>query len=560
MDIYIPKTASAGEYQGNLAVRVGGETNLQIPVKLLVYDFELPDDPSGRTMLYFGYEDVNQRYLGEAYPDPDTPAAETAARIRDRHFMLAHRHRLSLIDSNDGIGDWIEDRPRPEWVPRLDGSLFTTKNGYDGPGVGTGNNVFSIGTYGSWSWQGEGQPAMHTHADAWVTWFEENSPQTEFFLYLIDESEDYAEIEQWAQWIESNPGPGRRLMSMATTPLPAAAQNTPSLDIPTTWATFGLTDVWQSAWQQFSNDASKRVWHYNGNRPATGSFATEDDGVALRALAWTQYKKGIDRWFFWEATYYNNYQGNTGQTDVFERALTFGDFDEVDSVLGETGWNYSNGDGVLMYPGTDTLYPQSSYGVEGPIASLRLKHWRRGVQDHQYLSMAAALEPARVNQIVEARIPKVLWEIGVEDVNDPTYVLTDISWSTDPDEWEAAREELAQIIAGAQAGPTPTATAQPTQPPQPSATPTSTPTPRACSDCQDDDRDGVPNCWDACDDTGSGRYVNSSGCPGSQVSSRPSFGVGLTLICLLGCCAARVSGPSRARQVPGEGRADLIGD
>ena len=41
----------------------------------------------------------------------------------------------------------------------------------------------------------------------------------------------------------------------------------------------------------------------------------EDDGVALRALAWAQYKKHINRWFFWETTYYNNNQGNTGQTD-----------------------------------------------------------------------------------------------------------------------------------------------------------------------------------------------------------------------------------------------------
>jgi hypothetical protein len=43
-------------------------------------------------------------------------------------------------------------------------------------------------------------------------------------------------------------------------------------------------------------------------------------------------------------------------------------------------------------------------------------------------------------------VPKVLWEYGVEDPGDPTWVLTDISWSTDPDDWEAARAELADII------------------------------------------------------------------------------------------------------------------
>ncbi|NIO68446.1 MAG: DUF4091 domain-containing protein, partial [Anaerolineae bacterium] len=171
--------------------------------------------------------------------------------------------------------------------------------------------------------------------------------------------------------------------------------------------------------------------------------------VALRELAWGQYKMGIDRWFYWESTYYNNYQGNTGQTNVFSTAQTFGNLDEVDPVLGETGWNYLNGDGVLLYPGTDTRYPEDSYGVMGPFASLRLKHWRRGIQDVDYLTLAAEIDPERTAEIVNEMVPKVLWEYGVSDPEDPTWVLTDISWSTDPDVWEAARAELADIIESA---------------------------------------------------------------------------------------------------------------
>jgi len=135
-----------------------------------------------------------------------------------------------------------------------------------------------------------------------------------------------------------------------------------------------------------------------------------------------------------------------GQTNVFQTAHTFGSFDEVDGVLGETGWNHLNGDGVLMYPGTDTRYPEDSYGVMGPFASLRLKHWRRGIQDVDYLRLAEAISPTRTAEIVDETVPTVLWEYGVSDPEDPTWVLTDISWSTDPDDWEAARAELADII------------------------------------------------------------------------------------------------------------------
>jgi len=87
--------------------------------------------------------------------------------------------------------------------------------------------------------------------------------------------------------------------------------------------------------------------------------------------------------------------------------------------------------------------------VQGPFASLRLKHWRRGIQDVEYLAMAAATDPGRVQAIVDAIVPSILWDLGVEDPSDPTWVLADISWPTDPDVWEAARAELADIIEGA---------------------------------------------------------------------------------------------------------------
>ena len=448
VDIYIPQAAPAGLYSGIVTIIASGQTAHQIPVELQVRDFTLPDVPNAQTMLYLEVEGVNMRYFGEEWMDREGPLWPDVVQVYDRHFMLAHRHRIALIGAEDWAWDEFVDQPRPEWLPRLDGSLFTAANGYDGPGVGAGNGVYSIGTYGGWEWQESGQAAMWQHGDAWVQWFDTNAPDTEYFLYLIDESDDFPQTEQWAQWLNANPGPGSRLMSFATTPAPDAAANTPSLDIVASWADYGLASEWEPAVDLYRNDPARRWYVYNGWRPASGTFATEDDGVAPRQIAWAQYKMGIDRWFFWSATYYNNYQGNTGQTNVFQTAQTFGGNDGVDSILGETGWNYSNGDGLLMYPGTDLVYPEESYGVMMPFASLRLKFWRRGIQDVDYLVMAAAIDPERTAAIVSELIPAVLWEVGVTDPADPTWVLADISWPVDPDRWEAARVELADIIEG----------------------------------------------------------------------------------------------------------------
>jgi hypothetical protein len=448
-DIYIPKTAPAGVYTGTITITENGVTTWQVPTQLRVRDFTLPDLPTAKTMVFYSFENINDRYLGQEYPDPGTAAYTESLRIVDRHFQLAHRHKVSLID---GTLDTPAD-VNQTWIDRLSGALFTPARGYDGPGVGVGNNVLSIGTYGGWSWRNGTKADMWANTDAWVNWFDSQAftTPTDYFLYLIDESDDYPRIEGWAAWMDENPGPGRRLMSMATIPLPEAMTNTPSLDIPTSGAGFGITSEWENALAALRADPSKHFWMYNGSRPGSGSFATEDDGVALRELAWGQYKKGAERWFYWESTYYVNFQcygyyDPRSQTNVFQQAQTFGCYSYDDPSRGQAGWNYFNGDGVLFYPGTDTRFPTDSYGLKGPFASLRLKLWRRGIQDHDYLTLAATINPTRTQEIVQQMVPKVLWEYDVDDPSDPTWVRTDISWSTDPDDWEAARAELADII------------------------------------------------------------------------------------------------------------------
>src|ERR1044072_6405780 len=87
-----------------------------------------------------------------------------------------------------------------------------------GRGTGVGNNVLSIATYGQWQdwWGTPSRDSMWLHTNAWETWFATKYPGTERFLYLIDESEDYAQTETWADWMKTNPGVGANLKSLAT--------------------------------------------------------------------------------------------------------------------------------------------------------------------------------------------------------------------------------------------------------------------------------------------------------------------------------------------------------
>ena len=442
-DIYIPKNAPAGSFTGEVLIKIAGVVRYRVPVQLTVRDFTLPDVPSAKTMVATAYSDVADRYTGRPHPDANSQQDVLTKLVMDRQMLLAHRHKISIIDDNGGATPWTADRPRPEWVPRLSGALFTATKGYRGPGAGVGNNVFSIGTFGQWqTWWGTPTAAnMWSHANAWENWFAAHYPATERFLYLADEPDDYAQLERWAGWVPAN------LKSFATVGLLDANASVPSLTISGSWFQVGSTAKWQNALNT-AHAAGKKVIMYNGQRPAGGSFATEDDGVALRELAWGQYKKKIDRWFFWSATYYNNSQGGLGHTNVFVEAATFSGTQTFDAKRGVTGWNYSNGDGVLFYPGIDKKFPEQSRGLQGPIASLRLKHWRRGIQDVDYLTMAAKVNPSATAALVQKMVPKALWEYGVSDPADPTWVLAPTSWSSHPDLWEAARLQLATIIEG----------------------------------------------------------------------------------------------------------------
>ncbi len=201
----------------------------RIPVQLDVLDFDLPDEATAKTMMVSSYSTVNTRYLGIPFPNQG-PQGEASKLIRDRHFQVARRHRISMIDSLASPDPTPANRPPPEWLPRLDGTLYTAQRGYRGPGEGVGSDVFVVGLYGTWSWRGQGEAAMHRNTDAWMQFFDANYPDTTVYLYLIDESPDYAQTERWAGFHASNNGIGRRMKSFATGGIAAADERVPSLD------------------------------------------------------------------------------------------------------------------------------------------------------------------------------------------------------------------------------------------------------------------------------------------------------------------------------------------
>jgi hypothetical protein len=133
-DIYIPKTATPGVYQGTVKVLEGGAVSRQIPVQLTVFNFALPDQPTSKTVINLDCTDIMWRYVAGngGYVNWGSPEGRQVQAITDKYYQVFHRHKLSLLGDNESPN---VDRPPDSSMTRLDGSLYTAANGYDGPGV-----------------------------------------------------------------------------------------------------------------------------------------------------------------------------------------------------------------------------------------------------------------------------------------------------------------------------------------------------------------------------------------------------------------------------------------
>ena len=407
VEVYIDRARKPGRYRGTIEIRADGSRRT-VPIELEVYDFVLPDENSMHAMLYYS-SDQAERYQG---------------RNLDAAFhRLAHRHRVELVHAYDEL------TIQHVWG-RFSGTDYTRDHGFEGPGAGVGNLIAPRTFYGpgrdfddrSSAWQ---------RSDSWMTFLRAKLPQAITFLYAPDEprAPEYPRIVALAENIHSNPGPGRALPIFVTStyvePLDAAI------------------DIWCSGPRGFALDrvASERArgrqyWFYNGGRPAGGAITIDAPATDARATIWAAFKHDVRVYFYWHSVHWRHNAQMEGERNqnVWANSITFDNRKEARRTPDDQG--YIHGDGVLIYPGEERLHPEEDRGVPGPIATIQLANFRRGLQDHQYLTMARRLGlNADVDEVLAAIVPRVFSDAGER-----------VSFPETGDPYEAARVRLAGAI------------------------------------------------------------------------------------------------------------------
>ncbi|HVY45420.1 MAG TPA: glycoside hydrolase domain-containing protein [Minicystis sp.] len=411
IDVTVPASTAPAVYAGHVVVAAGGATLATLPVELEVRDAVLPDRALS-TMLYYDWAELDSR-IGNG------DAAE-------KHlFQLYRRHHLTPMHSVYAPSDVTRQ------LSALDGSLYTAANGYEGPGEGEPDGIVSIGSYG----------VLGAPTSSAVSNVESIADQlashgvlgtADVFLYPIDESCGSSLGTQWKQALAASSDPHAQAVKVGWT----CSQDPSSQPVDIVMVFSGEYDPGRAA---AARQAGKRVWIYNGEVPQSGTFFTDAEAIEPRVNGWIGARFATDRWFYWETTFwYDGNHGGHGPYDPFATAETF------HNQYGD----WCEGDGVLVYPGKQVdMFTSHSIGMEGVIASIRLKNLRRGIEDAGYYALAHAASPSAADAIVDGLLPSAL---SAATHHQP------MSWSARGEAFTQARKALFDLVA---APPPPTSSA-----------------------------------------------------------------------------------------------------
>jgi len=496
VDVYIPKDAPAGLYAGNFLVKKSGSTVATLPVVLDVYDFTLDDSPRLRTFHRGFWNSL------AAFGIPYGTANDT---LYHRYKMLMHRHRTSFL--LDVPLDSVVSTSPSGYGQYLTGDGYRADHplgGYAGPGTETGDAIHMVGMFayphgGSF---GTTESSWRTASDGWVNFFETYAPNCLYFKYLFDEPENnwsseygslplaYADIMTKVSWLKNNPGDGVRMKAFLTSRLDI---EDPAREWPSLYKGgvdgFGLTGktaIWEGYHVRASGDTVSKTMEdareglpsdysselvprytipYNGERPWYPHYPAGDmPFTEARAVAWVLWKYGASGYFHWEV----QYNMEKRQPWYYEWRVTthpewgYGTDDVKNPWADPAAFGAS-----MLYSGQEVSlgayddwpsveipsFPGDSRKYRGPIASIRLKNFRRSLQDYEYISMAQQVAgggpvSAIVNNIVPAAFDDrtTSWDPNLPP-DYPTYEHNDKVF-------DDARQALAAMIASPASPPT----------------------------------------------------------------------------------------------------------
>lgn len=400
LDVSVPRDQPAGEYTGKLTVTARDASSAEMPIRVTVWDFVLPAGPAHEN--HFGGFERVARYMRL-----DAKSGEFH-RIEDRYIEMMAAHRL-----NPPLPRRLYPEVGEDGTPAFDDALDKRISDF----VARYNMTdFQIPRAPFGDPTGENRDKAIRFYRGWYAYLADKGWAGRAYLYMLDEPNDsgaYERVRQLGALVqEAEPGIRRLVVEQPYTHKPEWGTLDGSIDI---WCPlFGFVhepsiervqaqgdDVWSyTALVQTAPPYHPEYEKVRGDEPPF--WELDFPVVSYRIAPWLNRRYGITGLLYWSAVYWASPERDPWMDPGFR-----------------VRWN---GEGALFYPG-------DAAGIEGPIASLRLKTLRDGMEDYEYFVLLEELGGAgTVEAIVREAVPT--WG----------------SWNQDPDCLPRLRSQLAAEI------------------------------------------------------------------------------------------------------------------
>jgi hypothetical protein len=410
IDVHVPKDIPAGEYKGVFRV-VAREGRAELPVTLTVWDFTLPGGPTHRN--HFG------SFANIVHFFPVQRGSDEFREIEARYCQAMAEHRINppipghLLPEVNPDGSLTVVPQRHEALRRFLSELNVTDFQIPRSPFGrlphstTGPDYKTIAP-------DQREKAVRYYRE-YHQYLKENGWAERAYIYLLDEPntpENYEQVRILAEVVREASEELKCLVVEQTYP---HDPSWPDID--------AAVDIWCPLWAFIDREtireklaAGDSVWSYTALVQRAPRYHPRYEEVQDKDPPYWH----IDRplLVFRIPTWINRQYGITGL--LYWSTVTR----VIDPWFNPAFAHprHYNGGGYLFYPGVPC-------GIDGPIASMRLKNLRDGMEDYEYFALLEQRGGAEAVQQIVDRIAPNWWEA----TRDPQALLD-------------ARRELAEAI------------------------------------------------------------------------------------------------------------------
>ncbi len=415
----------AGLYRGEFELKLGEET-VKLPVAVRIYDFALPD-----VLSTVATSDLGPRYIIELQR---LKTEEEKREVYDKYLELFSSCHVAPYDPtpfDHPVVSWPEDGSTEVKVDfsaykkELERVLSTYHFKRFVINIPLPPGVKKLGD----PMTPEQEAQFASVARQFEAFYKENNLLDVGFVYAWDE-------------------PHVSVFPQADLCLERYRKYTPELKIMMT--PFWVEDRWRSRldiWAFLSNhyvnftskvcrEAGEELWWYvcTGPRAPYATGFIDHGGAEFRTWLWQTWQYKMNGTLYWASSFWCD----ATKAPAYPARNIY----EVPVFFNETGNEFGNGDGTLIYPPRAVYEPGAEPILDGPVPSLRLTAWRDGLEDVEYFRILTRLleeKKAKLTAADRGRVENLL-KVPAE-VSVSLYEYNPL-----PDALERHRARLAEAI------------------------------------------------------------------------------------------------------------------